>query len=247
LAARFRVTCPDNAGLGGSAQAEGVAVGGIEEMATDALALLDALGIERAAVVGWSMGGFIAQALAAAAPARVGSLALLSTDPGGPDCVAAAPEVQARLIDRSGTPREQASRLLALLFPPDLAASADANFGELVAAARAALPAAGLRAQEEAMRAWHARREPLPAIDPPIPTAIVHGALDQVIPLANAELLGRLHPGARVEVLPAAAHAPMAQDPGAVAEPIFAVTGVERRRRRARGQAATGSRRPARP
>jgi pimeloyl-ACP methyl ester carboxylesterase len=200
-------------------------------MAADALALLDALEIEQAAVVGWSMGGFIAQALAAAAPARVGSLGLLSTDPGGPDCLEAAPEVQARLTDSSGTPREQASRLLALLFPPDLAASADANFGELVAAARAALPEPVLRAQEEAMRAWHARLEPLSSIDPSIPTAIVHGALDKVIPPANAEQLAALHPGARVEVLPGSAHAPMAQDPGAVAEPIFAAAGVEGRRR----------------
>ncbi len=199
-------------------------------MAADALALLDALGIERTVVVGWSMGGFIAQALAATAPARVGSLALLSTDPGGPDCVDAAPRVLARLTDSSGTPREQASRLLSLLFPPNLAASADANFGELVAAARAALPEPVMRAQEEAMRAWHARPEPLPAIDPSIPTAIVHGALDEVIPLANAELLACLHPGARVEILAATAHAPMAQDPGAVAVPIFAVAEVEERR-----------------
>lgn len=199
-------------------------------MAADALALLDALGIERTVVVGWSMGGFIAQALAATAPARVGSLALLSTDPGGPDCVDAAPRVLARLTDSSGTPREQASRLLSLLFPPNLAASADANFGELVAAARAALPEPVMRAQEEAMRAWHARPEPLPSIDPSIPTAIVHGALDEVIPPANAELLARLHPGARVEILAAAAHAPMAQDPGAVAAPIFSVAEVEERR-----------------
>jgi 3-oxoadipate enol-lactonase len=201
----------------------GVALGGVEEMAADALAVLDALSIERAAVVGWSMGGFIAQALAAAAPVRVASLALISTDPGGPDCVAADPDVQARLTDGSGTPREQASRLLALLFPPELAASADANFGKLVAAARAALPEPVLRMQEEAMRAWHVRREPLPASDPALPTAIVHGDLDQVIPPANAALLGALHPGAAVGLLPGCAHAPMAQEPESVAAAIFAV------------------------
>jgi 3-oxoadipate enol-lactonase len=196
-------------------------------MAADSVAVLDALGIERVVVVGWSMGGFIAQALAAAAPGRVASLGLLSTDPGGPDCVEAPAEVQARLSDSSGTPREQASRLLALLFPPTLAASADANFGDLVAAARVVLPEPVLRMQEEAMHAWHGRRE-RPPIDAAIPTTIVHGALDQVIPPANAALLGRLHPGARVEILADCAHAPIAQEAGVVAEAIFAVAGAGR-------------------
>jgi pimeloyl-ACP methyl ester carboxylesterase len=203
--------------------AAGEEVGGVEEMATDALAVLGALGIGSAAVVGWSMGGFIAQALTAAAPARVASLSLISTDPGGPDCVLADPEVQALLTDGSGTPREQASRLLALLFPPALAAEADANFGDLVAAARAALPAPVLQMQEEAMRAWHARPETLLGATARLPVAIVHGALDRVIPPANATLLGALHPGAQVELLADCAHAPMAQHPEAVAAAIFAV------------------------
>jgi pimeloyl-ACP methyl ester carboxylesterase len=203
--------------------AAGAPLGGVEEMAADALAVLDALGIESAAVVGWSMGGFIAQALSAAAPARVASLSLVSTDPGGPDCVLADPEAQALLTDVGGTPREQASRLLALLFPPELAAEADANFGDLVAAARDVLPEPVLRMQEEAMRAWHARSEPLPSAVPSHPTAIVHGALDRVIPPANAELLAAAHPGAWVELLPDCAHAPMAQHPEAVAAAIFAV------------------------
>jgi pimeloyl-ACP methyl ester carboxylesterase len=242
LAAHFRVVCPDNAGLGGSRLGEGEMVGGVEGMAADGLALLDALAIESATVVGWSMGGFIAQALTAAAPARVASLSLISTDPGGPDCVLADPEVQALLTDGSGTPREQASRLLALLFPPELATTADANFGDLVGAARAALAEPVLRMQEEAMLAWHARpgtlparpaavpmatvptaTAPVPAAAPARPTAIVHGALDRVIPAANATLLSALYPGARVELLPDCAHAPMAQHPEAVAAAIFAV------------------------
>jgi 3-oxoadipate enol-lactonase len=203
--------------------AEGVALGGVEEMAADAAAVLDALGIEQAAVVGWSMGGFIAQALAAAAPQRVASLSLISTDPGGPDCVLADLEVQSLLTDSAGTPREQASRLLGLLFPPELAATADANFGELVAAARAALPGPVLLMQEEAMRAWHARPETLLGATVGLPMAIVHGALDRVIPPANVTLLGALHPGARLELLADCAHAPMAQHPEAVAAAIFAV------------------------
>lgn len=62
LAAGHRVICPDIVGLGDSILVDGATVGGVEGM-TDMVALLDGLGIERTAVVGWSMGGFVAQSL----------------------------------------------------------------------------------------------------------------------------------------------------------------------------------------
>jgi pimeloyl-ACP methyl ester carboxylesterase len=65
------------------------------------------------------MGGFIAQALAARAPERVESLALLSTDPGGPGAIRAEPADWGRLVDHTGTPRERASRTISVIFPPD--------------------------------------------------------------------------------------------------------------------------------
>lgn len=216
LARRFRVICPDNVGLGESTLPAGGAVGGVEGMTADALAVLDGLGIERAAVAGWSMGGFVAQSLARRAPDRVGALTLIATHTGGPDCIDAAPAAFRRLIDHSGTPREQATRLLSLLFPPDRAAAADEQFGEIVAAARARLPEPVLFMQERAIVDWHGRPTPLPPLDPPIPTAIVHGGADTLVPVANAEALARCHPGARQTILPDCAHAPMAQEPAAV-------------------------------
>ena len=216
---------PDNVGLGRSTLAEGEAIGGVAGMTADMLALLDALEIERAAVVGWSMGGFVAQSLAREAPGRVAALGLISTHPGGADTVDAAPGVFGVLIDHSGTPREQATRLLSLLFPPDRAGEADERFGDLVAAARAELPEPVLFMQEEAIVDWHNRTTALPVLEPPVPTAIVHGGSDTVVPPGNAEALARFHPGAAVTVLPGCAHAPMAQEPGAVAEAIIAVAG----------------------
>ncbi|HVS99425.1 MAG TPA: alpha/beta hydrolase [Solirubrobacterales bacterium] len=226
LAGRHRVICPDNAGLGDSVLADDQEVGGVAGMTADAIALLDALGIERAAVVGWSMGGFVAQSLLRAAPDRVAALGLISTDTGGPDCVDADPAVGRRLIDHSGSPREQATRLLSLLFPPDLAAEADERFGEIVAAARAVLPERILFMQEEVLAAWHERPDSLPVAAPGVPTAVVHGGRDTVIPAANAEVLARFHPGAKVDLRAACAHAPMAQEPTAVAEAILAATGL---------------------
>ncbi len=219
LADCFEVICPDNRGVGESELGEGALT--IEAMAADLEAFLDGMDIARLPVVGWSMGGFVAQRLAVRAPERVSALALLATDPGAPDSVDADPATWARLIDHSGSDREQASRLISLLFPPALATDVDREFGEVVAAAHAELSTATLRAQEAAMDAWH--REPLPHVDDaPVfpPTLVIHGDLDQVIPPANAEPLAARWPGARVELFPGCGHALMAQEPQRIADLI---------------------------
>jgi 3-oxoadipate enol-lactonase len=222
LAASHSVTCPDNRGLGGSEPGPGELT--IDSMAADLEALLDELGIERTAVAGWSMGGFVAQRLARRLPARVTALALIATDPGGPDAVPAEPEVWRRLTDRSGSAREQASRLIPLLFPPALAPAIDEQFGEPIAAGRAAMAPEALSAQERAMEAWHERGVGDAAGSVP-PTVVIHGADDVVIPAANADRLVAHWPGARVELVAGGAHAVMAQEPQRVAAAITALTG----------------------
>ena len=94
-------------------------------MAEDVVALLDERDVRSAPVVGWSLGGFIAQELAARFPERMHALVLLATDGGGPEAIRCSGEADRRLRDRSGTPREQASRLIGLLFPPQVAAGVD--------------------------------------------------------------------------------------------------------------------------
>src|SRR5262249_16651686 len=155
----------------------------------------DERGLERAVFAGWSMGGFVVQCLASRAPARVEAMALLSTDGGGRGAVLTEPDVWARLTDSSGTPREQASRLLALPFPPSIAPGIDEQFGDIVAQARAALDPAMLRAQEATMADWHAVEQPLPSAAPPV--FVAHGTDDVVIPAANAELVAERWPDSR--------------------------------------------------
>src|SRR5262249_26648767 len=103
---------------------------------------------------------------------------------------------------------------------------ADERFGDLVAAARAVLPEPVLFMQEEAIVEWHNRPSALTVLAPPIPTAVIHGGSDTVVPPANAEALARFHPGATVPILPECAQAPMAQEPTAAAEAIIAVAGA---------------------
>lgn len=223
LARSFEVICPDNRGVGASTLGDGPLT--IDGMAADLGAMLDALELGRVPVVGWSMGGFIVQRLAAQAPARVASMALLSTDPGGPQAVLSDPSVWAKLIDHSGTPRQRASRLISLLFPPALAPEIDRQFGEVVAAARAALSLDALRAQEAAMNAWHADEQlgPSPEAAPPI--LVIHGSEDVVIPAANIAPLAARWPGCEIERF-AGGHAFMAQEPRRTADLILSFAGA---------------------
>jgi pimeloyl-ACP methyl ester carboxylesterase len=223
LARSHRVICPDNRGLGGSELGEAELA--IDGMAADLEVLLDALGVLRVAVVGWSMGGFVAQQLALRSPDRVATLTLIASDPGAPDAIPPRPEIWSRLIDHSGTPRAQASRLISLLFPAELATEIDSQFGEVVAAARAELPPQTLSAQEAAMEAWHRHDQPRPEGRAAPPTLIVHGAEDVVIPADNADRVARRWPGARVELFERCGHAVMAQEPQRVAAAIRAHSG----------------------
>ena len=194
----------------------------IDGMARDLELLLDALVVERAPVVGWSMGGFVAQRLALRAPARVERLVLLSTDPGGATAVAPEPEAWAQLLDHGGTAREQATPLISLLFPPALAPAIDEQFGAVVALTRSGLDPHALAAQEAAMIAWHVEEQPRPAADAAPPTLIAHGSEDLVIPPANAAALAARWPGARVELFGGGGHAFMAQEPLRLADLIAA-------------------------
>jgi 3-oxoadipate enol-lactonase len=209
LEGSFEVLRPDNHGAT------------IDAMAGALEALLDERGLEWAHVAGWSMGGFIAQRLATRAPQRVASLALLSTDPGGSAATLADPAVWARLTDHSGTPREQATRLLSLLFPPELAPEIDRQFGDIVAQARAAWPVEKSREQEAAIAAWHAEEPQLPGPESP-PVLVAHGSEDIVVPPANADALAARWPHARVELFAGGGHAFMAQEPARLAELLTA-------------------------
>jgi pimeloyl-ACP methyl ester carboxylesterase len=222
LAESFEVICPDNRGIGESG------LGGeeltIAAMADDVETLMDALELEASAVCGWSMGGYVAQVLAESAPPRVSALTMIGTHPGGPTYVPTGDdEAFARLVDHSGTPREQASRLISVLFPPAVAAVVDAEFGEVVAAARAQLDHVALDAQEAALRAWRDREPPPPPPDPP-PALVLHGALDRLVAVGNAGPLGERW-GARVEIFDDSAHAAMAQEPLRAAAAIIALAG----------------------
>jgi len=116
LSTTYRVAAFDNRGIGGSAIRDGRLT--IEDMATDALAIADALGFARFHLAGHSMGGVIAQAVALAAPQRILSLAFLCTFARGSQGAAMSlPMFVTALRMRIGTRPMRRNAFLGLIMP----------------------------------------------------------------------------------------------------------------------------------
>ena len=225
LASSNELILLNNRGIGGSTD-DGQPFD-IPKLADDAAHVIEALGFEHVSLLGWSMGGFIAQTLALQHRARVNKLVLLSTDPGGIEADLASPDVWSKLIDTSGTPNEQARRLLFLLFPNDVAESFYREFGEMVAAARAQIPVELLNRQAAAMDAWHRNGVASQLREISVPVLIATGTEDIVIPASNALKLLNAIPGAWLAQFPHGGHAFMAQYPQALADLINSFLAVE--------------------
>jgi pimeloyl-ACP methyl ester carboxylesterase len=216
---------PDSRGIGRSTDNERRF--DVTLLAEDTARIIEVLGFEHANVLGWSMGGFVAQALALQHPNRVNKLILLSTDPGGTDADLASRAVWSQLTDMSGTPDEQARRLVSLLFPADFAQSVYREFGDVVAAARAQLSPELVNRQTAAIEEWHrtgvgSRLEEINA-----PVFIATGTADIVIPPSNALKLVNAIGGAWLVQFNGGGHAFMAQYPRRLADLINGFLALE--------------------
>lgn len=161
----------------------------LHDLASDAVALLDALGIARAHVVGRSMGGMVAQLLAATQPGRVLSLVSLMSSTGHPGLPPTAPDVMALLMRPAPDPGTDedgwlahglalARRIASPGFPFDEAAHRALLQAER---ARAQDPAGAMR-QIAAIAATGSLRPLLARVV--APTLVIHGAGDPMIPPA---------------------------------------------------------------
>jgi pimeloyl-ACP methyl ester carboxylesterase len=225
LASSNKLILLNNRGIGGSID-DGRSFD-IAQLAEDTARVIETLGIERANVMGWSMGGFIAQALALKHANRVNKLVLLSTDLGGIEVDLASPAVWSELIATSGTPNEQARRLLFLLFPNDVAESFCRQFGDIVVAARAQLSINLMKRQAAAMDAWHRNGLASQIREIRVPVLIAAGTEDIVIPPSNALKLVNAIPGAWLAQFPHGGHAFMAQYPDALADLINSFLAID--------------------
>jgi pimeloyl-ACP methyl ester carboxylesterase len=225
LASSNELILLDNRGIGSSTD-DGKPFD-IARLADDAAHVIETLGFERISMLGWSMGGFIAQTLALQHPDRVNKLVLLSTDTGGSDAGLGSAAVWSQLVDTSGTPHEQARRLLSLLFPSDVADSFYRKFGDIVAAARARLSPDLINRQAAAMDAWHRNGVGNCLREINAPALVATGSEDVVIPPSNALRLVNAIPSAWLAQFPHGGHAFMAQYPGPLADLINCFLAVD--------------------
>jgi pimeloyl-ACP methyl ester carboxylesterase len=223
LAEHFRVIRFDNRGVGDSDKPRGPYTVGV--LAHDALAVLDAAQVDRAHVVGVSLGGLVAQTLAAAEPDRVDHLVLVASTQGGihshgvPHAslrlMAEAPaleheELLRRLVVNALSPRTLSER-------PDLVE-------EVMAYRRRHAPHLGPWLSQAAAGAWFGlvgRRAPVEA-----PTLVLHGRDDEVMDVRNGEILAGGIPGARLVVVEDAGHLLFWEEPERFVAEVVAFCGA---------------------
>jgi 3-oxoadipate enol-lactonase len=214
LAERHRVVSFDNRGIGESSVPPGPYTA--EMMAGDALAVLDAAGVEKAHVVGTSLGGMIAQELALAYPKRVDRLILVATTPGAPGG-RPMPAVTVRLLAEASQLEPEVA--LRRFVENALGREPDPALVDTIMGRRMAQPQdpAGWAAQAAAGTGYAGGDR---AGDIAAPTLIVTGTADRVVDPANSDLLGEMIPDARVEKVPDAGHLVFWEHPALVAELI---------------------------
>jgi 3-oxoadipate enol-lactonase len=203
LAEEFTVLMFDNRGIGASDVPAGPY--SARAMAADVVAVLDAAGIDRAHLVGTSLGGMVAQEVAIGWPERVDGLVLACTTPGGGEALPL-PERTLRLLAEAPT------------LPPDVALR---RFVENAVAPRTVLerPELVQRIYEKRLAfppdpvGWQAQaaagtsHDAFARLDEiRAPTLILHGTDDGVVDPRNAALLERAIPNARVVMFPGAGH-----------------------------------------
>lgn len=211
LASRRRVIVFDNEGIRRSSSGRGPLT--IGRMARRTAALIRALRLRRVDVLGWSMGGMIAQSLARQRPRLVRRLVLCATAPRNGKGTAPAADVISDLAD----PGSSQGSLLAALFPTDPAA------GEAFARGIASYPNANPAAPPEVTRAqfgatatWLVGQDPTgrPLSRLRMPVLVGGGELDRILPVANQRHLERRLPRARLKIYPDAGHGFLFQHQG---------------------------------
>lgn len=207
LAEQFQVITFDNRGVGESDKPAGPYTA--QMLADDTAGLLQALGIKQAVIMGHSMGGFVAQALAISNPDIVNKLILSATNFGGPRHIPITPEAMAVLTDTSSDPLTRLRRGILISCAPGFEERQPTAVEDWLQY-RAAHPIdlQGYQAQMGIGLALLAEaasfEQRLPQIH--APTLILFGEHDKVVPPGNARLLARQIPGSQVVILPGAGH-----------------------------------------
>lgn len=180
----------------------------LTDMADDALGLMDALQIRQFHVLGASMGGMIAQHLAAMAPQRVESLTLVMTSSGA-EGLPAPSAALVQLLSRRGAPNrevalEQQADLLAALGSPTVKDDRQALLHQAALSYDRAFNPDGVKRQIMAILAEPSRVPLLNQLR--VPTLVVHGTADPLLPVMHGVHLAAHIQGSQLKLIPGMAH-----------------------------------------
>lgn len=180
----------------------------LTDMARDGLRLMDTLGIGDFHVLGVSMGGMIAQHMAAMAPERVRSLTLVMSSSGAAGLPAPNPALVQLLARRSAPNRqvaiEQQADLLAALGSPEVQDDRAVLLQQAAAAYDRAFNPEGAKRQIMAILAEPSRVELLNQLR--VPTLVVHGTADPLLPVMHGVHLAAHIQGSQLRLIPGLAH-----------------------------------------
>jgi pimeloyl-ACP methyl ester carboxylesterase len=211
LARHREVILFDNAGIGSSS---GEVPASVPAMATDAIAFIEALGIEKTDLLGYSVGGKVAQEIAVQAPDLVRKLILVGTGPRGADM---SDSKSAELFSASYDPPEH---LWVAVHTSHSAAGRAAGLAYLERKFRRhdrgpEVTERAAAAQYEAIGKSNVHHEGVLDYLKDIhhPTLVVHGSNDLIIPTINGFTLQQHLPNAQLIVYPDSNHAPIYQYP----------------------------------
>lgn len=196
----------------------------LEDMADDAVALLSALSIDRAHIVGASLGGMIAQTVAIEHPARTHTLTSIMSNTGSPDEPKAAPDVGALLV--APRPTEREARIEQSVNTARAIAGSGFPFDEDSVRKRTALKydrsryTVGAMRQLAAIARQGSREEALRTLA--VPTLVIHGADDPLVPVECGRRTADAIPGAKLHIIEGWGHSLPVQVHGEIAGAIVA-------------------------
>jgi pimeloyl-ACP methyl ester carboxylesterase len=228
LSQRYDVTSYDNRGCGETRAQQPWTV---PDMAADAVAIADAMGYDTFHLVGISMGGMIAQEVALSRPERLRSLTLISTTPGGPEAEPMKPEfAEAMAIP---DPALRMRTVTALTFGKkfrtehpemiDLIVNATSSGDANVSMLGGDQMDTGFMGQAMAVASWMGQGGTAARLkDIAVPTLVMHGGDDLLLPIGNGKILARDIPGAKSHFWPDAGHALNAEKPDEVNDELTA-------------------------
>jgi pimeloyl-ACP methyl ester carboxylesterase len=203
FASKFRTIVFDPRGVARSIAPDGPL--DMRRLADDVAALLDALQVERAHVLGASFGGFVAQEFALAYPERTRALILCCTSYGGPRHCPPAPETLQAIASTKGLNTEERVREnLLLAFSPEFVARHPSEIERVIRLrAENHVPESAYLRQLQAAMAFDAEGR---VAEIASPTLVITGDADVIVPRQNSSNLAAAIPGARLQVIEGGSH-----------------------------------------